>query len=203
MLLCVVNRFHELAVPWSHDFPSIEVVGKPMAVRAFHFSNVRICFNVACTIGETVDETRWNVIKHEARSHFQGIWYALGIWVSLDDWLHSCWLYQRLCAWCLSNWWPSNLHFFAKQCGHAASCPLHSDTPAEHSALSAFPASPALPSFCPVISIIKPGRCCMTSSSGPRSAMPQRMNLNEIAQEATVSCTIGCFMPQKQSRKWG
>ena len=42
----------------------------------------------------------------------------------------------------------------------------------------------------------------MTSSRGPRSAMPQRMNLNEIAQEATVSCTIGCFMPQKQSPKW-
>ena len=93
--------------------------------------------------------------------------------------------------------------FFAKQCGHAASCPLHSDTPAEHSALSAFPASPALPSFCPVISIIKTGRCCMTSSRGPRSAMPQRMNLNEIVQEATVSCTIGCFVPQEQSPKWG
>ena len=110
----------------------------------------------------------------------------------------SCWLYQRLCAWCVLNWWPSNPHFFAK-----ASCPLHSDTPAEHSALSAFPASPALPSFCPVISIIKPGRCCMTSSRGPRSAMPQRMNLNEIVQEATVSCTIGRFVPQKQSPKWG
>ena len=53
--------------------------------------------------------------------------------------------------------------------------------PAEHSALSAFPVSPASSSFCGVISMIKPGRCCMTSSSGPRSAMPQRMNFNEIA----------------------
>ena len=39
---------------------------------------------------------RSNMMIHEAWSHFQGIWYALGIWISEDDWLckdleHDVW----------------------------------------------------------------------------------------------------------------
>ena len=88
-LLYVVNRFFELAVSWRYDFPSPEVVGKPMAVRIFHLRNVWICFDMACT-------RRSNMMIHEAWSHFQGIWYALEIWISEDDWLckdleHDVW----------------------------------------------------------------------------------------------------------------
>ena len=81
-----IYRFSELAVSSSHDFPSPEVVGKPMAVRVFPFNNVWICFYMACT-------RRWNswsyMMIHEAWSHFQGILYALGIWISSDDWLYN------------------------------------------------------------------------------------------------------------------
>ena len=105
----------------------------------------------------------------------------------------------RLGAWCLVNWWPSNLHFFAKLWRHAASCAFHSDPRAEHSALTALSALPASPSDCGVISMTKSGLCCITSNSGPRSAMPQRMNLTEIEQEVTISyihyhVTIQCFV---------
>ena len=69
---------------------------------------------------------------------------------------------------------------FAKLWRHAASCALHSDPLAQHSARTALSAPPASPSDCGVISMTKSGRCCITSNSGPRSAMPQHMNLNEI-----------------------
>ena len=97
-LMCCEYMFLELAVFWRHDFPIPEVVGKPMAVRVFHFRNVWICFDVACTRRWN---SWWNRMIHEAWSHFQGIWYALGIWISPNDWLcrdleHDVWYIDDL-----------------------------------------------------------------------------------------------------------
>ena len=103
------------------------------------------------------------------------------------------------------NWWPSNLHFLQN---YGVMLPhVRPSFRSPGRALRRSPASAAsrLSRGATAESFrwSKSGRCCITSNSGPRSAMPQRMNLNEIEQEVTISCTIQCFVPQKQSQKNG
>ena len=61
------------------------------------------------SLHETADEM-WLNMKHGHTSKgYDMPWVSEFLW-TIDC---SCWLCQTLCAWCLWNWWPSNLHFFA------------------------------------------------------------------------------------------